>query len=82
MNRPDLRELLPLGGEMAFRDFQLKYGKGAVSFKVPEEHILYELRGRRSLRWRTSGEPTVMPWTIPSIRLLCGKLSNPAKESW
>jgi lactate racemase len=31
---------------MAFRDFQLKYGKGIVSFKIPQEEILYELQGK------------------------------------
>ena len=31
---------------MAIRDFQLKYGKGIVSFKIPQEEILYELKGK------------------------------------
>jgi len=31
---------------MALRDFQLKYGKGMVSFKIPQEEILYELQGK------------------------------------
>lgn len=31
---------------MALRDFQLKYGKGTVSFRLPEEEILYELQGK------------------------------------
>jgi hypothetical protein len=30
---------------MALRDFQLKYGKGIVSFKIPQEQVLYELEG-------------------------------------
>lgn len=32
---------------MAFRDFQLKYGKEVVSFKIPEEQVLYELWGKQ-----------------------------------
>jgi nickel-dependent lactate racemase len=32
---------------MAFRDFQLKYAKEAVSFKISEEQVLYELRGKQ-----------------------------------
>ena len=31
---------------MALREFQLKYGKGFVSFKIPQEEILYELEGK------------------------------------
>ena len=31
---------------MAMRSFQLKYGQGVVSFKIPQEQLLYELRGR------------------------------------
>ena len=72
MNRPDLRELLPLGGEMAFRDFQLKYGKGAVSFKVPEEHILYELRGKEvsplADLWRAYRHALDHPIDSPPLR--------------
>jgi lactate racemase len=30
---------------MALRDFELKYGKGTVSFQIPQEEILYELKG-------------------------------------
>jgi len=31
---------------MALRDFQLKYGKGTVSFRIPREQVLYELQGK------------------------------------
>ena len=31
---------------MALHDFQLKYGKGTVSFRIPQEQVLYELQGK------------------------------------
>ncbi len=31
---------------MANREFTLKYGKGTVTFQIPEEQLLYEIKGR------------------------------------